>query len=392
MYQTSSTMPARLGREQYTTPQAHEHDTQQLRDRGWQIVAAASQLSQPGDYVAIDRLGVPLLIRNHGGKLIAARNVCAHRQCELIERGCGHREELQCGYHGWCYGSDGRTRKLPVAKDFPGFDRETYRLEMFPLRTVGGLVLVHLNPPASDSDEATIPGSSSLDAWDDWSGEFANRTDASRWGLIMNEEMQFECNWKIALEGALEGYHLEEVHPHTFGPAPDEQHIEHAFFENGTTLETTACNESWMTRLEIWLAHRTTGTHDPNFRHIHVFPNVTGTFQDSTSLVFQYYPLAPNRSAMIALGFGRLADRGGVIGKSLAQFRGWGAATLTRRVIAEDGAIFPKVQRGMEGGNSQSRLFGRCEERLDAFHRHWSNTLPDDASFRNDGRDKALTS
>lgn len=377
MYQTVSTAEALLGRSQYTTRQAHQRDTQQLRDRAWQIVATTHQLSRPGDYVAIDRLGIPLLIRNHDGELIAARNVCAHRQCELVEVGCGHRDEFKCGYHGWCYGSDGRTRKLPISKDFPGFQREAYRLEMYPVRTVGGLVMVHLNPSVLDStDDETEVSNKPLDAWDDWSDEFARRSDPSKWRLIMCEELHFDCNWKIALEGSLEGYHLEEIHPKTFGAAPDEEDVDHAFHASGTTLETVARNESWMTALEIWLAHRMSGKHDPTYRHVHVFPNVTGAFQDSASLIYQFYPIAPNRSAMIALGFGCLADRGGWFGDVLSKLRGLGAAALTRRLIAEDGAVFPKVQRGMEGGSDQPRLFGRCEERLDAFHRHWSSTLP----------------
>ncbi|TWT92488.1 aromatic ring-hydroxylating oxygenase subunit alpha [Neorhodopirellula pilleata] len=395
MYQASSTMPARLNRKQYTTSESHEHDSRQLRDRTWQIVAAKSQLSKPGDYVAINRLGIPLLIRNHDGELIAARNVCAHRQCELVELGNGNRKELKCGYHGWCYGGDGRTRKLPVAKDFPGFNREAHRLDMYPVRVVGGLVMVHLNPESIDADSSAnkfdcVDG---LDGWKDWSDEFARRSNDSQWGLIMNEELRFDCNWKVALEGSLEGYHLEEVHPHTFGPAPDEEHVNHMFYGSGTTLETIARNESWMTRLEIWLAHRMTGGHDPTYRHVHIFPNTTGAFQDSAGLIYQFYPLAPNRSAMIALGFGRLADRGGLVGKALAKLRGWGAAALTRRLIAEDGAIFPKVQRGMEGGNSRPRLFGRCEERLDAFHRHWMNTFDDEPISPSDTCDnRAITS
>ncbi|WP_404310508.1 aromatic ring-hydroxylating oxygenase subunit alpha [Neorhodopirellula lusitana] len=377
MYQCESTMPALLAPDRYTTESAHTHDVEQLRTRTWQLVAAASQLAKPGDYVALTRLNVHLLIRNHGGELVAVRNACAHRQCELVEVGVGHREEFKCGYHGWCYGSDGRTRKLPVSKDFPGLDRETYRLDVFPIRRIGELIFVRLDPNDADATEMSAGVASDfddLDRWQDWSDEFAARCDSDRWQLIMNEEIRFDCNWKVALEGSLEGYHLEEVHPHTFGAAPDEADVDHKLYESGTTLETVARNDSWMTKMEIWLAKQSVGSHDPTYRHVHVFPCVTGAFQDSASLIYQFYPLSPNRSAMIALGFGRRANRAGAYGKMLSRFRGWGAAALTRRLIAEDGAIFPKVQRGMEGHPNGNRIFGRCEERLDAFHRHWVAT------------------
>ena len=59
------------------------------------------------------RGGLPaLVIRDQEGELRAFLNVCLHRGA-VIATGEGHRETLQCPYHAWTYGLDGRLRSAP---------------------------------------------------------------------------------------------------------------------------------------------------------------------------------------------------------------------------------------------------------------------------------------
>ena len=130
MFQATDSLPALLSPQHYTCPSHYENDSRVLRQQVWQLVATTDMLPNVGDYVTVDRLGVPLLLRNEADGFYAYRNVCAHRHCRLAT-GHGNSPQIKCPYHGWQYGSDGRTRKIPGAKNFPHFDRESYRLDRY---------------------------------------------------------------------------------------------------------------------------------------------------------------------------------------------------------------------------------------------------------------------
>ena len=53
-----------------------------------------------------------VLVRCASGKLFALEDRCAHRQVPL-HAGVVRGEALQCGYHGWTYGTDGRCLAVP---------------------------------------------------------------------------------------------------------------------------------------------------------------------------------------------------------------------------------------------------------------------------------------
>ena len=59
---------------------------------------------------------VPVLVTRarEDGALRAFLNVCRHRGTLLVE-GEGRRATIQCPYHAWTYGLDGRLRAAPRA-------------------------------------------------------------------------------------------------------------------------------------------------------------------------------------------------------------------------------------------------------------------------------------
>ncbi|KLU02552.1 Rieske (2Fe-2S) protein [Rhodopirellula islandica] len=378
MYHATNSQPALLPSNWYTDPSIHDRERIALRQAGWQLVTTTTELSKPGDYQALDRLGVPLIVRNHDGELVALRNVCAHRQCQLVTEGGGHAKELKCPYHGWQYGGDGRTRKIPAAKNFPHFDRELYRLGSFPVRVVGQLVFVNLSGGASqgadESDLATLGD-------DDWVSDFAANTDATSWRQVLQEELEYPCDWKIPIEGSLESYHLSEVHSQTFGSDPGESESTHELMAWGTRFRTDARDDSFLARMEERVMRWMVGEFGPHYQHVHVFPNIMASFTDTMSLVYQITPIGISTSKMTVFGFTRRPKRSGVVGKMVANGLGRSAASMARKVLAEDAAIFPRVQAGMDSAGAAgmnekaSRIFGRCEERLHAFHVHWNASM-----------------
>ncbi|MCA9136759.1 MAG: Rieske 2Fe-2S domain-containing protein, partial [Planctomycetales bacterium] len=361
MFRTDRSLPALLDADCYGGDAWFQRDTKLLRGVTWQLVASTAMFRKDGDFVTAERHGVPVLVRRQDGGFFAFHNVCAHRGCRLAS-GVGHSPQLKCPYHGWQYGADGKTRKIPDSKQFPHFDRESYRLRTYPVRQVGQLVFVHLG-----GDDAEPP---SIDTSESWCDEFQNRTNATHWRMVLHQEIEYPTDWKIPIEGSLESYHLDEIHANTFGSAPAESECDHSFSETGSVFETSARVSSFLANLEVKVVRGITGHFNPTYRHVHVFPNVMASFTDSMTLVYQIYPTAQRQSRMAVFGFTPRSRRWGWFGKYLGWCLGLAATRLAKQVLAEDAAIFPEVQAGLEASITP-RIFARSEERLHAFHKYW---------------------
>ncbi len=357
MYHASTSLTPLISTQRYGSAVAFAQDSLYLREQCWQLVGTTAELTRAGDYIAVSVLDVPLLVRNCDGELRAFRNVCAHRHCKLYDDGTGHSAAFKCRYHGWNYGGDGRTRKLPGAKNFPHFDRESFRLDSYDVETCGQLVFVRLNPKAE-----------SLASWlSDYYSILAERTDLKNWQKNFEGVYHYDADWKIPIEGSLESYHLDEVHAATFGKDPGEENSEHTFHRRGTDFVTRYRGSSLMERLEAWSVRSITGNFDTTYMHLHVMPNVLSSLTDSLSLVYQILPVSPGQSLMRVVGFGPKAQRLGFIGKCWALGLRRAAARITDQVLREDAAVFPHVQAGICSATKPG-ILGRCEERLHAFH------------------------
>ena len=89
------------------------------------------------------------MVRGEDGVLRAFLNVCRHRGAQLCPTAEGQTRTLQCRYHAWTYGLDGRLLRAPGLQDSADFDRGAFGLVPVALDTWEGLVWVNLaeNPP-----------------------------------------------------------------------------------------------------------------------------------------------------------------------------------------------------------------------------------------------------
>ena len=216
--------------------------------------------------------------------------------------------------------------------------RREHKLRMYPVRQVGSMLLVHLNSESSASPEED----GSIDDWSRWEAFFADATSRDRWRFILHEQLDYECDWKIPIEGSLESYHLDEVHAGTFGSAPAEADCEHELESSGTVFVTQARGKSLTSKLESAAVRGITGQFDPSYRHLHLFPNVMATITDSLVLVYQIYPTDYRRSRMTVFGWVPRSRRLGPFGRYIGWWLGVFASRMARRVLAEDAAIFTR--------------------------------------------------
>ena len=103
-------------------------------------------------------------MRGEDGGLRAFLNVCRHRGAQLCPTERGETRTLQCRYHAWTYGLDGRLLRRPGSPGLGGFDRGAFGLVPVALDTWEGLVWVNLaeRPAAArwtSSSRSSLTGS-----------------------------------------------------------------------------------------------------------------------------------------------------------------------------------------------------------------------------------------
>ena len=87
--------------EDYTSPDVLRAEVERLFLPAWHPVALVTDLAGEGDFLTLDVVGRPLLIRRNEGRLRAYLNVCSHRHCRLTDATRGTASRIVCQYHGW---------------------------------------------------------------------------------------------------------------------------------------------------------------------------------------------------------------------------------------------------------------------------------------------------
>src|ERR1700761_5983055 len=180
----------------YRDKEVYETERRRVFGASWLFIAHESQLREPGEYVAANAAGFPLIVvRGAKGELHAFHNVCRHRAGPLADDGQGKCEgQLVCRYHGWRYALDGR---LANARDFgpaEGFDPRDYAL--FPLKTElwRGFVFVNMDAEAAPLMDTIAPLERRM-----------QRHAAERFRNARASSHEMQCNWKTYVENYLEG-------------------------------------------------------------------------------------------------------------------------------------------------------------------------------------------
>jgi len=168
-------------------------------------LALSVEIKEPNSWKALDAMGVPVLLtRDSAGKVHAMLNICRHRGAELCAPGKGAGRVMSCKYHAWSYAMDGKLQAMYGESTFGDVEKETRSLHELPVEERHGLVFVCLTP-GKDLD---------LDNWLGGMGEVLE-------DLRLDELHQFSSrqmpgpNWKVVIEGFLEGYHFAALHKDT---------------------------------------------------------------------------------------------------------------------------------------------------------------------------------
>ncbi len=196
--------------EQWREPVAHYRDAE-LWQREVQAVhrtvplplALSCELPEAGSYKAVDAVGTPVIItRQRDGSLRAVVNACRHRGGELVPEGTGTARRFTCPYHAWSYDLAGCLTGVYGEETFGPVDKPTMGLLALPVDERAGVVFVSLDRSAT------------LDL-DAWLGEdlLALLEGLDLAGCYHHSTRTLDGpNWKVVVDGYLEGYHFASLH------------------------------------------------------------------------------------------------------------------------------------------------------------------------------------
>src|SRR5438874_2171275 len=139
----------------FVSPEIFAQEQSEIFSRNWLLVGHKGQLKKSGDFFVIEVPAPPsqgygatkeslIVVRDQKSEIRAFYNVCRHRGTRLKEDTCGHTSAIQCPYHAWTYGLDGRLLGAPHMDDVPGFDKADYPLHRVNLGLWDGFIFVNL--------------------------------------------------------------------------------------------------------------------------------------------------------------------------------------------------------------------------------------------------------
>jgi phenylpropionate dioxygenase-like ring-hydroxylating dioxygenase large terminal subunit len=304
----------------------------------------SAALPTAGSYVARDAAGTPIVaVRGTDGRVRAFRNACRHRGTQLV-RGAGCEKAFVCRYHGWTYALDGRLRHVPHEHGFPGLDKGTRGLVPVEAVELQGVVFVAQDPPRVA--DASLDGLPPL--------------IAPSYRLVDTSEGDVPANWKILVEGFLEGYHIRSTHSETFYPVQfDNLNVVETFGRNNrVTFPYRAIN-----RLRsVPPAARSV---DGKLTYVyHLFPNVMVATFPGRLFMIVLEPLATDCTRFVTYV---LSDRDEHdVEAQAALDRG---RDLLAAGAAEDREVACAIQRSLASGANEFFEFGLFESAIGHFHR-----------------------
>jgi phenylpropionate dioxygenase-like ring-hydroxylating dioxygenase large terminal subunit len=195
----------RAPKERYYDPAFYELENEQLWPRVWQMACRLEEIPEPGDYITYEILDQSIIVlRAEDGEVRAFQNTCRHRGVRLVE-GAGTCEGgFTCSFHGWSYGQDGVSVRIPMRKSFDPHNLQAGDVDLTPVRCElwGACAWINLDDAAPPLRDCIEPAASILDAWDVES----LRTE---WWYAC----RLPCNWKLAQQAFQEQYHVVQSHP-----------------------------------------------------------------------------------------------------------------------------------------------------------------------------------
>jgi phenylpropionate dioxygenase-like ring-hydroxylating dioxygenase large terminal subunit len=301
--------------------------SQCLWTQNWHLLAHRSEIEVARDFLRFDVAGREVVLHHDGTSVMAFDNRCPHRGTRIFDNDYG-RERFVCRYHGWSY-ANGRVF-VADKKALAHCPIDQIMLNQLKVSWIGDFVFVAENP--LQSLDAQLAGLAPI-------LEAVSLGIDQRWDY---NRYNYEADWRIVLENALEPYHLSSIHPDTLNTLNLQTGTNEYFGSNSVWSAPIGDNrvEKRLRSLNrlFNLPHQFEG-----YQSIYIFPftMISSTFGFSQSIQHFLPTQSPERTAFTSRLFsGRLQE--GVKPEIVTSLMA-SSATMNRAVFEEDHAICKRV-------------------------------------------------
>ena len=211
-----STLPGRY----YYDPAIYDSEQERIFSEMWVCVGQADDSPvNPGAYqtVTLGKENV-IIVRGLDGVLRAFLNVCRHRGARLCSEASGQlKGSIQCRYHAWTYGLDGRLIGAPNVLNDEQFDRMAFGLMPVALEIWEGFLWLNLaDDPMSIESQIRQP---IVERFGSCEPFVRYAIGSLKVGKVITYDVH--ANWKLVIENFMECYHCGPMHPEFCHLLPD---------------------------------------------------------------------------------------------------------------------------------------------------------------------------
>ncbi|MFC9427010.1 aromatic ring-hydroxylating dioxygenase subunit alpha [Streptomyces sp. NPDC056987] len=343
--------PSRWDASVYTDPDRYRSELTAVFHHSWFPVHPSGDLPRARDFLTWDRIGQSIVItRLDDGSVRAWHNVCQHRGARLVNGSgnCG-RARFTCPWHGFVYDLEGVVGAVPLRESF---DEEALRGLRAPAVQVtewAGWIWLALSddvPPLLDHLGAI-------------------GTELAGYGLEgfttrFRTSVRLKVNWKIAVDGFNETWHVPFTHPHTLAGL---------VMWRDAVLRISSPH-SWMTLPIRGYTERAKATDDHRASHLcHylVFPNTIFSCFPTHLQMWSAWPVSVDETELCAYEVVGPPPAG----KTAEQWdrhnrRDW---QQFLDVLNEDAEVINDISTVIGSLGFRGSMFNTAESRLTAFHR-----------------------
>jgi len=353
-----------LERSAYVSPEVFAREHERIFRQEWLCVGREAMVATPGQYVLFE-IGPDnlIVVRDRSGTVRALHNTCRHRGTRLCDAPCGELSEtIQCPYHAWTYGLDGRLLGVPDAKEIDRFDKADYPLMQAAVTTWDGFIFVNLAESPAPFAEVYAPLISRFGRW-----QLGALTVARRL------EYDVRANWKLLFENYSECYHCSPVHPSLVklsSPTSGENDLVDGPFLGGFMTVTAPGGSLSLSGRACGVPVADLSADDlQRVYYYTIFPNMLLSLHPDYVMVHTFRPLAPDRTHITCefLFHPATLERADLDPDDGVQF--WD------QVNREDWGLCERTQRGVTSPAYRPGPYSRRESLCAAFDRHYREVM-----------------
>jgi nitrite reductase/ring-hydroxylating ferredoxin subunit len=197
-------IPTHIPKEPYFSREFLQGEKERLWPKVWLMACRESEVAANGRFITFNIADESIIVVRgaEDGVLRAFFNVCQHRGRRLVS-GSGRALKFVCRYHGWRWNSDGSNDEVIDQADWGEvLCKQDVALKPLAIDTWGGWVFVHMDAEnAEPLHEYLKPV---IHAFRNYRFE--------DFSPVWKRTVTLPCNWKVALDVFIEGYHAMTAH------------------------------------------------------------------------------------------------------------------------------------------------------------------------------------